>query len=41
MTMKEFFRLDHFGGKISFFEKNLSWVDFEEGIELEPSNLVG
>ena len=40
--MKDFFRLDHFWGKNDFFEKKtLSWMDFEEGIELEPSNLEG
>ena len=39
--MKEFFRLDHFLGKNNFFEKKLSWVDFEEGIELELSILEG
>ena len=40
--MKEFFGLDHFWGKTNFFEKKtLLWNDFEEGIELEPSNLEG
>ena len=41
LTMKEFFRLDHFWGKIAFLKKKLSWVDLKEGIELEPWNLVG
>ena len=42
LTLKEFFRLDHFWlKKIAFLKKTLSWVDFKEGIELEPSNLEG
>ena len=41
LTLKEFFGLDHFGGKIAFLKKTLSWVDFKEGIELKPSNLEG
>ena len=37
LTLKEFFRLDHFWGKNSFFEKkNFVVGDFEEGIGLEP-----
>ena len=42
LTLKEFFRLDHFLGKNSFFEKkNFVVGDFEEGIGLEPWNLLG
>ena len=36
LTLKEFFRLDHFGGKIAFLKKNFVVGDFEEGIGLEP-----
>ena len=34
------FQIDSFWGKNSFLKKTLSWVDFKEGIELEPLNLV-
>ena len=41
LTLKDFFRLDRFGEKNSFFEKKIVMGDFEERIRLEPSNLVG
>ena len=41
VTLKVFFRLDHFWGKIAFLKKNFVVGDFEEGIKLEPWNLVG
>ena len=36
LALKEFFRLDHFWGKIAFLKKNFVVDDFEEGVGLGP-----